>query len=168
MAKFALSLALLALLALGSEAASFNSLCKEAGKPTKFKGKLLNGSKKVGTAQYCFVNKLSGTGYSSVKVSGVQDLRAVNFYTGDAAPQASAITVTADTNITWTPVDTGNAYYTSNFKAITQVTGAVYVDMNVKGCNGLLFGGIVTGPVGGPGVRQPASLLKLMSGSANC
>jgi hypothetical protein len=35
MAKYALSLALLALLVIGSEAVSFNSLCRQAGRPTK-------------------------------------------------------------------------------------------------------------------------------------
>ncbi|GBF97869.1 hypothetical protein Rsub_11219 [Raphidocelis subcapitata] len=164
MAKFALSLALLALLVLGSEAVSFNSLCRQAGKPTKFKGKVTNSGKRVGFCQYCFVAKLSGIGYSRIRVSGVQDLRAVNFYTGSAAPAASDMTVTADTNITWTPVDTGNAYYTSNLNAITQIAGSIYVDMNVKGCAGQLFCGIVTGPVGGAGVKQPASLVAKKSG----
>ncbi|GBF94157.1 hypothetical protein Rsub_11217 [Raphidocelis subcapitata] len=164
MAKLALSLALLAVLVLGSEAAtSFNSLCRQAGKPTKFKGKLTNSGKNVGFAQYCFVNKLSGTGYTRVKVNGVQDLRAVNFYTG-TAPAASDMTVTADTNITFEAVDTGNAYFTSSMNAISQVTGAGYIDLNVKGCAGQLFAGIVVGPVGA-GVNQPASSMAKKSGN---
>ncbi|GBF99389.1 hypothetical protein Rsub_12322 [Raphidocelis subcapitata] len=164
MAKYALSLALLALLVIGSEAVSFNSLCRQAGRPTKFKGRVTNAGRRVGACQYCFVNKLSGIGYSRVRVTGVQDLRAVNFYTGSDAPKASDMTVTADTNITWTPVDTGNAYFTTNLNAITQVTGSIFVDMNVKGCAGQLFCGIVTGPVGGPTVKQPASQVTKRSG----
>ncbi|GBF95103.1 hypothetical protein Rsub_07687 [Raphidocelis subcapitata] len=165
MAKLPLSLALLAVLVLGSEAVSFSSLCRQAGKPTKFKGKVTNGGKRVGFCQYCFVNKLSGIGYSRVRVTGVQDLRAVNFYTGSAAPAASDLTVTADTNITWTPVDTGNAYYTTNLNAITQISGSIYADMNVKGCAGQLYCGIVTGPVGTAGVKQPATLVAKKTGN---
>ncbi|GBF97870.1 hypothetical protein Rsub_11220 [Raphidocelis subcapitata] len=166
MAKFALSLALLALLVLGGESNSmYTKLCKGAGKPTKFKGSVSNSGRRVGFCQYCFVAKLSGIGYSRVRVSGVQDLRAVNFYTGSAAPQASDMTVTADTNITWTPVDTGSAYFTTNLNAITQISGSIYVDMNVKGCAGQLFCGIVVGPVGTAGVQQPATLVRKRSGA---
>ncbi|GBF97225.1 hypothetical protein Rsub_10086 [Raphidocelis subcapitata] len=170
MAKFALSLALLALLALGSEAASFNSLCKEAGKPTKFKGKLTNGGKRVGSAKYCFADKLSGTGYFQIRVSGVQDLRSVDYYTGEPAPAASNVAVAISNNST-TLVETGNAYYTSNINAIIQITGPIsgpVSNINIAACASRLYAGIATGPVGSQGIRQPASLLKLTSGSSNC
>ncbi|GBF97863.1 hypothetical protein Rsub_11213 [Raphidocelis subcapitata] len=165
MAKFALSLALLAMLVLASEAASsWTALCRQAGKPTKFKSKLTNGGKTVGSCQWCFVAKLSGTGYSKIRVNGVQDLRAVNFYTGSDAPKASDMTVTASTNITWQPVNTGNAFYTTNLNAITAAGNPVYADLNVKGCEGQLYCGIVTGPPGTEGVKQPASLCKKRAG----
>ncbi|GBF96693.1 hypothetical protein Rsub_09326 [Raphidocelis subcapitata] len=164
MAKFALSLALLALLVLGSEAVSFNSLCRQAGRPTKFKGRVSNAGKRVGFCQWCFVTKLTGIGYARIRVSRVQDLRSVNFYTG-TAPAASDLTVTADTNITWVPVDTGIAYFAQNVNTITQATGDIMININVQGCAGRLFCGVVVGPAGTPGVKQPATLIAKRSGA---
>jgi hypothetical protein len=132
----------------------------------QFRGKLTNNGKSVGRCQWCFVDATSAsqTGYARIRVSNVDNLRAVNFYTGDQAPLASELTVTADTNITWTPVDTGNADVVSNLNTITSVAGLTYVNMNTNACRNLLYCGIVVGPSGTPGTKQPASLCTRTSG----
>jgi hypothetical protein len=110
-------------------------------------------------------DSLSQFGYAKSRINNrVPNLRAVNFYTGDQAPLASELTVTPNTNITWTAVDTGTADIVNGLNTVTFVDGLIYVTMNDNACRNQLYCGIVVGPSGTPGLMQPASLTRRTSG----
>ncbi|GBF93704.1 hypothetical protein Rsub_06807 [Raphidocelis subcapitata] len=165
MAKLVLSLVLLAAMVLASEAAtSFGSLCQSTGKPTKFKSKLFNGAKASGFAQYCF-GQSNTTSYAKFKANKVDQLRTGVIYLGTGAAASGPVDPTAATLAAFASFDMGLASYTSTMQVLNKIEGAASATLKTEACALRVYAGLTTGPVEGPFVNQPATLMAKKTGN---
>lgn len=149
MAKTPLCLALLALLAVAGEAASFNSLCRANGRPTKFRGTLTNGGKNAGVARFCFSGDAGSiVAYYFSRVRNVDNFSGVVFTL--SAPAASGARHLLAPNDTIPLVEISPPVPNlDRFVASSPVDSANVTPMKDSACAGTLSASIVVNGVQG-------------------